>query len=222
MARLVNLLLGSTLNDRLENWTLVQEEFSRSYRTQSDLQGLEILDVFITQDQGIEIPVKIRRFNPQPGDTTSWRWRDSTSRERVMEMPPFYICDVEGAGRNMRDAVAGQKAEYINYLLGDANPILRKTFEAAFRYLEVSTVCPPFPSTSMLLFLITSPVEQLGIGLLDILGRHTVHREAMAHLLRNPPRLRATLRSHVPLQRNHTRYPYHGHADRRPGDKDLP
>ncbi|KAI4859665.1 hypothetical protein F4820DRAFT_453678 [Hypoxylon rubiginosum] len=130
---------GSTLNDRLENWTLVQEEFSRSYRTQSDLQGLEILDVFITQDQGIEIPVKIRRFNPQPGDTTSWRWRDSTSRERVMEMPPFYICDVEGAGRNMRDAVAGQKAEYINYLLGDANPILRKTFEAAFRYLEVST-----------------------------------------------------------------------------------
>ncbi|XXG96396.1 hypothetical protein Hte_002678 [Hypoxylon texense] len=130
---------GSTLNNRLENWTLAQEEFARSYLTRGDFQGLEILDVFITQDQGIEIPVTIRRFNPQPGDITSWKWRDSTLQEKTMEMPPFYICDTEDAGRNMRDAVECKKAEYINYLLGDANPILRKTFEAAFRYLEVST-----------------------------------------------------------------------------------
>ncbi|KAI1769911.1 hypothetical protein F4818DRAFT_446760 [Hypoxylon cercidicola] len=127
---------GSTLNDRLKNWTLAQEKV---YLTQVGLQRLETLDVVITQDQGIEIPVTIRRFSSRPGDTTAWTWRDSNLRERVMEMPQFYICDYHEAARNMREAVVYKKAEYVDYLLGVANPILRKTFEAAFRYLEVST-----------------------------------------------------------------------------------
>ncbi|KAI6087570.1 hypothetical protein F4821DRAFT_236104 [Hypoxylon rubiginosum] len=129
---------GSTLKDDLNKWALAQEESYRSHFTQTGRQGPEVLDVVITQDQGIQIPVKIRRFHPRSGDTTGWKWRDGTSREKVMEMPPFYICDYEGAARNMREAVASQKAEYIDYLLGAANPILKKTFEAAFGYLEVS------------------------------------------------------------------------------------
>lgn len=143
---ILKIFLGSTLKDDLNKWALAQEESYRSHFTQTGRQGPEVLDVVITQDQGIQIPVKIRRFHPRSGDTTGWKWRDGTSREKVMEMPPFYICDYEGAARNMREAVASQKAEYIDYLLGAANPILKKTFEAAFGYLEVSAVRHSFVS----------------------------------------------------------------------------
>ncbi|KAI2463849.1 hypothetical protein F4781DRAFT_100073 [Annulohypoxylon bovei var. microspora] len=129
---------GSTLNNHLESWTAVQDRLLKRCPVQSGDEGSRPLAVLITQDQGIEIPVTIRRFAPRSADTISWKWRDKTSRERVMEMPPFYISNVEEATWNMRNAVSSMKEEYINCLLGVANPIIRKTFEAAFRYLEVS------------------------------------------------------------------------------------
>lgn len=141
-ARILELNLhrrGSTLNSNLRNWILTQEQRFQLNLTQNGLASLETLDVVITQDQGIEIPVKVRRFKPESGDTTGWSWRDSNCQERVMEMPPFYICNVEEAAQNMRRAVVSEKAEYVNFFHGAANPIIRKTFEAAFRYLETSS-----------------------------------------------------------------------------------
>ncbi|KAI1374760.1 hypothetical protein F4677DRAFT_155055 [Hypoxylon crocopeplum] len=132
---------GSTLNDDLRNWGLAQEGFYQSHLGQNGGERLETLTVVLTQDQGIEIPVTVRRFVPSPADVTGWRWRDKASEERLMEMPPFYICDDEEAACNMKRAVASKKEEYINCLLGAANPIIRKTFEAAFRYVEISGSC---------------------------------------------------------------------------------
>ncbi|KAI0834247.1 hypothetical protein F5Y06DRAFT_174098 [Hypoxylon sp. FL0890] len=129
---------GSTLNNNLRNWTLAQEDLFQRYFIQFGSEALETLTVLITQDQGIEIPVTIRRFIPSPSDTTRWKWRDKNSQERVMEMPPFYICNQGELTRNMINAVIYKKGEYINCLLGAANPIVRKTFEAAFRYLDAS------------------------------------------------------------------------------------
>ncbi|KAI1456475.1 hypothetical protein F4805DRAFT_475821 [Annulohypoxylon moriforme] len=129
---------GSTLNNNLENWTAAQDRLFKKCIVQNGGEKFKPLTVYITQDQGIVIPVTIRRFTPCSTDTISWKWRDKASQERVMEMPPFYICNVEEAAWNMWQAVAFKKEEYVNCLLGDANPIIRKTFEAAFRYLEVS------------------------------------------------------------------------------------
>ncbi|KAI0133338.1 hypothetical protein F4776DRAFT_129843 [Hypoxylon sp. NC0597] len=129
---------GSTLNNNLRNWTLAQEELFQRCCIQFGSEALETLTISITQDHGIEIPVMIRRFMPSPSDTTRWKWRDKSSQERVMEMPPFYICNQDELARNMRHAVVSKKGEYINCLLGTANPIIRKTFEAAFRYLDSS------------------------------------------------------------------------------------
>ncbi|KAI2602324.1 hypothetical protein GGR54DRAFT_634076 [Hypoxylon sp. NC1633] len=129
---------GSTLSNDLRNWTLAQEAFSRSHIIQNGGERLDAFRVVLTQDQGIEIPVTVKRFVPWPADTTGWRWQDGASQERVMEMPPFYIINEEEAARNMRRAVASKKEEYINCLLVAANPIIRKTFEAAFRYVEIT------------------------------------------------------------------------------------
>ncbi|KAI1439981.1 hypothetical protein F5Y02DRAFT_32815 [Annulohypoxylon stygium] len=129
---------GSTLNSNLANWTAAQDRVFKKCLIQDGGEGFTPLTVLITQDQGIEIPVTIRRFTPSSTDTISWKWRDKAFQERVMEMPPFYICNVEEAACNMRQAVAFRKEEYVNCLLGEANPIIRKTFEAAFRYLEAS------------------------------------------------------------------------------------
>ncbi|KAI1409961.1 hypothetical protein F5Y13DRAFT_78849 [Hypoxylon sp. FL1857] len=129
---------GSTLNNNLRNWTVAQEEHFQKYYTHFGGEALETLTVFITQDHGIQIPVTIRRFIPSPSDTTSWKWRDKASQERAMEMPPFYICNQEDLAREMRKAVISKKGEYINCLLGAGNPVVRKTFEAAVRYLDAS------------------------------------------------------------------------------------
>ncbi|KAI1135828.1 hypothetical protein F5Y05DRAFT_162500 [Hypoxylon sp. FL0543] len=129
---------GSTLNNNLRNWTLAQDELFQRHFTQFGSEALETLTVLITQDQGIQIPVTIRRFIPSPSDATRWKWRDKTSQERVLEMPAFYICNQGELARNMINAVIYNKGEYINCLLGAANPIVRKTFEAAFRYLDSS------------------------------------------------------------------------------------
>ncbi|KAI1106393.1 hypothetical protein F4804DRAFT_340550 [Jackrogersella minutella] len=129
---------GSTLNSTLDNWTAAQHRLFQRCLLQTGGEALETLNVSITQDQGMVIPVTIRRFIPSSSDTTSWKWRDKTERERVMEMPPFYICNEREAANNMQVAVMCNKGEYVDCLLGDANSIIRKTFEAAFRYLECS------------------------------------------------------------------------------------
>lgn len=192
----VNLSPGSTLNSNLRNWILTQEQRFQLNLTQNGLASLETLDVVITQDQGIEIPVKVRRFKPESGDTTGWSWRDSNCQERVMEMPPFYICNVEEAAQNMRRAVVSEKAEYVNFFHGAANPIIRKTFEAAFRYLETSSVrvffpasCPATPRS----LLVTNIAERPRIRLFNILGRDTFDRTAMANLPWQPSWLRTPI-----------------------------
>lgn len=111
-------------------------------------EALENLQVTITQDQGISFAVTVNQFVPLPGDTTGWKWKDAASQQKVLEMPPFYICNEEEAECNMKNAVTTGKEEYINVLLGDSNPITRKTFEAAFRHLETSEV-RDFPFRSL-------------------------------------------------------------------------
>ncbi|KAI2610785.1 uncharacterized protein GGS25DRAFT_519082 [Hypoxylon fragiforme] len=128
---------GSTRSNDLKTWTLDQK-IRYYWNVENGGEALENLQVTITQDQGISFAVTVNQFVPLPGDTTGWKWKDAASQQKVLEMPPFYICNEEEAECNMKNAVTTGKEEYINVLLGDSNPITRKTFEAAFRHLETS------------------------------------------------------------------------------------
>ncbi|KAI0384707.1 hypothetical protein F5Y04DRAFT_277439 [Hypomontagnella monticulosa] len=128
---------GSTLNNDLETWTSTQESLLINVALYNN-EVPETRIVSITQDQGIDIPVTVRRFIPLPESTTGWKWRDGACDERVLDMPCFYISDEEEAAGNMIKAAVSNKWQYITCLLDAANPIIKKTFEAAFRYLETS------------------------------------------------------------------------------------
>lgn len=124
-------------------WTLKQQQLLRGG---TSLQSTSHT-VTVTQEFGIDFQVSVAKFTPQIGDTTSYQWHDGTT-ERHLDMPPYYICDVEGAAKSMQMAAVKGKEASTNLLLRNANPILRKTVEAAYKYLKTSEVCSckPMPN----------------------------------------------------------------------------
>ncbi|ORY67027.1 uncharacterized protein BCR38DRAFT_336593 [Pseudomassariella vexata] len=127
---------GSTLNNHLQEWTetkrLRQHNLPPNFQNEPDSRVVRV-----TQDLGVTFAVTVLRFDADPQDVTAWKWK-ADSIPRLMDMPPYYISNMTEASQNMQQAVRKGKEEYINGLLAAANPISKKTFEAAFRYLETS------------------------------------------------------------------------------------
>ncbi|KKY32411.1 hypothetical protein UCDDA912_g07635 [Diaporthe ampelina] len=51
-----------------------------------------------------------------------------------MEMPPYFISDLEAARQELVDFTRRVRSVYIETLVADSNPILRQTFEAAMLF----------------------------------------------------------------------------------------
>lgn len=115
--------------------------------------------LFLTQGfgEGLDnaLAITVSRFEPQPGDRTTYYWTDSSGNPRSMEMPPYFISDVEAARRDIRRFHHNARSAYFETLLEDANPIVRQTFQAALVYNAFGQVskhltdppCPLFPSS---------------------------------------------------------------------------
>lgn len=126
---------GSTLDDRLKTWMLEHQRMLQK----SGGSPAETHVITVTQDLGIDFQVTISKFDVQTGDTTSYKWHDGET-QRELEMPPYFITDMEGATRNMLDASKRDIEASIRLLLRGANPIQRKTIEAARRHAKTTQV----------------------------------------------------------------------------------
>ncbi|KAK3328688.1 hypothetical protein B0T19DRAFT_197119 [Cercophora scortea] len=129
---------GSTLNNNLDKWLQRKQQLGLPSQPNSLARLTCPQRLSVTQDFGLQFNVTVSTFVPDPTDVTAWKWNDETGVEHAMEMPPYYICDMDEMQANMRQAAVEGREEYINGLLHAANPIVRRTFEAAFRYIESS------------------------------------------------------------------------------------
>ena len=57
-----------------------------------------------------------------------------------MEMPPYFISDMEAARQSIRQFHYHARSAYVEALLADANPIERQTFQAALVYTAFGQV----------------------------------------------------------------------------------
>ncbi|KAH7377963.1 hypothetical protein BKA64DRAFT_246767 [Cadophora sp. MPI-SDFR-AT-0126] len=130
--------LGSTLNNDLHYWSSRKEQL-QTMRVIRYLEEYEAPQtILLTQDAGTTLSVTVSRFHPEPGDTTGYKWSDSQGNPRVMEMPPYHICDMNKAIVDIQDYCARSRSLHIESLLSGANPIIWKTFHVAFEYISVS------------------------------------------------------------------------------------
>lgn len=93
--------------------------------------------------------VTLSRYEAGPGDTTSYFWTDAAGCKQTYELPPYYISDLEEAGRNLRKYISKARGEFTQRLLVNSNPIVLKTFKEAERFIRESKVrilCDPIPS----------------------------------------------------------------------------
>ena len=100
--------------------------------------------LFITQGfgEGIEsaLCLVVSRFEPVPSDRTKYFWTDSAGQVRSMEMPPYFISDIDAARRSIRNFLQNARSPYIQSLLEDSNPLIRQTFQAALVYTAFGQV----------------------------------------------------------------------------------
>ena len=147
---------GSTLNNDLYLWTtrklqlmqLRQSQFfgngnpPRSSHPLFDTPRVRSSQkLFLTQDLGAEFVVTVSPFDPEPGDATGYNWEDTEGNPRRMEMPAYYISDLEEALFNIKEFASRSRSLYIEAHLSDSNSIIRQTFQLALGYLAFTRVC---------------------------------------------------------------------------------
>lgn len=102
------------------------------------------ITLFLTQDRGEgfenALSVTVSRFEPGPGDKTAHEWTDLDGQRHTMEMPPYFICDLEGARKNIREFSRNVRSAYIETILTDSNPIVCQTFQQALAYTAFNPV----------------------------------------------------------------------------------
>jgi hypothetical protein len=128
------------LNNDLEFWVQRKLELQKT-KTRGDSTP-QIL--FLTQGKGESfenaLSVIVSRFEPGPDDITGYTWESSTGQYHTMEMPPYFISDMEAARRSVREFIYQARSAYIETLLADSNPIVCQTFQAALTYTAFSQV----------------------------------------------------------------------------------
>lgn len=127
------MLVGPTLYNDLHVWVQGKQELLQ-YANHHTPQSL-----FLTQGfgEGLFNPLHIlvSRFEPGPRDRTTYFWTDRSGHPRSMEMPPYFISDLDAARQSIRMFLSTARSPYIDSLLADSNPIVCKTFQAALTFV---------------------------------------------------------------------------------------
>jgi hypothetical protein len=70
----------------------------------------------------------------------AYDWEDQSGQTHTMEMPPYFISDIEAARINLREFSQNARSSYIQTILAGANPIVCHTFQAALAYTAFGQV----------------------------------------------------------------------------------
>ncbi|KAF4987082.1 hypothetical protein FDECE_15605 [Fusarium decemcellulare] len=123
---------GPTIRNDLCEWVTEKQRLLR-YNHTNDRHVL-----FLTQGFGEawedSLCVTVSRFDPVPGDRTTYFWTDPAGNPREMEVPPYFISDLDEARCNIRQFVYDVRSTYIEALHQDSSPLIRQTFQAALNY----------------------------------------------------------------------------------------
>jgi hypothetical protein len=130
-------LLGSTANKDLQIW-LDKKNLFKDIKL---LDNGEIIydpprKIHLTQNVGATLEVTLSKFVPSPDDVVSYPWKDSSGQDHLLEMPPYYISDMEEAKRNILQYLRKTTQSYLKSLLSGANPIIHETFKQACRFVR--------------------------------------------------------------------------------------
>lgn len=101
--------------------------------------------IWITQDVGIEstVCISVAQFTPKPEDKTGYVWMGENGAN-TMEMPHYWITNIQEARRDMSEYIQRSVDEYIELALKGSDGILRDTFVIAKRVAlsgDVSFFC---------------------------------------------------------------------------------
>lgn len=121
---------GSTKDNSLNNWLNARQHLA----IETGLPENRPRKLLVTQDYGFELEVTVAKFQAGPRDKTSFPWRDASGVAREMEMPHFYMVDLEETERALNEYNRRSYIVYIQKILRDKNPIVWTTFQAAIRY----------------------------------------------------------------------------------------
>ncbi|KAI5921282.1 hypothetical protein F4810DRAFT_722753 [Camillea tinctor] len=129
-ATVITRRLGPTISNDLNFWVQRKQQELVEYGGHSNTHVL-----FLTQGLGEgadnALSVKVSRFVPKEGDRTTYFWTDPSGQPRTMELPPYFISDIEAARQSIRELLYNVRSPYIETLLTDANPVVRETIQAA-------------------------------------------------------------------------------------------
>lgn len=100
--------------------------------------------LFLTQGfgEGFDdaLYLKVSRFEAKPADRTAYFWTDPSGKPRSLEMPPYFIADLEAARQQLREFTKRVRSVYIETLITDSNPIVQQTFQAALLFTAFGEV----------------------------------------------------------------------------------
>ncbi|KAK4174899.1 hypothetical protein QBC36DRAFT_332626 [Triangularia setosa] len=125
---------GPTKYSELDTWLPQKQAQLEWYTYDSTTRELKLTQGF-GEGRENSLRLMVSRFEPGPGDRTTYFWTDEkTGLLRSMEMPPYFISDMDAAKASIVEFLRNSRSVYIDTLLGDASPITRHTFESALRF----------------------------------------------------------------------------------------
>ncbi|KAG4277151.1 hypothetical protein FPRO04_07449 [Fusarium proliferatum] len=113
--------------------SMYQSQSERATLAQTRLYARQQI---LTQGFDCEVEVTVSKFQPLPGDKTSYPWRDSAGNQRMLELPHYYIADMDSHQRVIDEYNLKSYKVYIQRLLKGKSPLMIWTLQEAIRFSE--------------------------------------------------------------------------------------
>ncbi|PNP79450.1 hypothetical protein FNYG_07066 [Fusarium nygamai] len=123
--------LGSTRDNKLYEWLSIKDIMNAKLNIDLDRHTIKL-----TQGFDCEVEVTVSKFQPLPGDKTSYPWRDSAGNQRMLELPHYYIADMDSHERVIDEYNQKSYKVYIQRLLKGKSPLMIWTLQEAIRFSE--------------------------------------------------------------------------------------
>ncbi|KAL9565719.1 hypothetical protein ACKAV7_009901 [Fusarium commune] len=124
-------LPGSTRDNKLYEWLYIKDVMNAKQNI-----DLHRHTIKLTQGFDCEVEVTVSKFQPLPGDKTSYPWRDSAGNQRMLELPHYYIADMDSHQRVIDEYNQKSYKVYIQRLLKGKSPLMIWTLQEAIRFSE--------------------------------------------------------------------------------------
>jgi hypothetical protein len=96
----------------------------------------------------IPIQLKVRRFQPQKGDSTHRGWMDNNRVKRFTKTTPWAIVNMHAAMETMREYINDNIFSCVEYFLRGSDEWVQSTYNYARRHMERVQVCYPSSAPS--------------------------------------------------------------------------